>query len=432
MSNSVTVAIHTLGCRVNIYESCAIAERLRELGCTVKKEGICDYYIVNTCAVTAESERKSRQLVRRCAKKGKVLVIGCASQLENTFDDIDNVVYIGGNRNKMAVVDVITDDLSNPKNMVLPMDGAPYENMNLMYGDELFSSCRAFIKIQDGCNGKCTYCIIPKCRGSVRSREVSDIISEAKRLIANGYSEIILTGIEVGAYNKTPLYSLVAQLCEIDGIKRLRLGSLSPNVVSDTFLETVSKLKAFMPHIHLSIQSCSDRILELMKRPYRKKDVYERVAAIRRYMPDCMISADIIVGFPGETESDFYETAQALKELQIFHVHSFPYSERKGTPAETMPDSVSKPLRAERNFKLIGFCAETRKQILDSIIGTRHSVLVEKITGARAFGHTENFLEACLASDGCSIGDIIDIEITSHDGTLIYGSRIDQEDYNER
>jgi len=424
MNSKITVGIHTLGCRVNIYESSAIAERLRDLGCEIKKEGKCDYYIVNTCAVTAESERKSRQLVRRCAKNGKVLVIGCASQLQNAFGDIENVVYVGGNRNKMAVVDVIIGSKEYDKDSVISMDNAEYEEMSLQNGDEIFSKCRAFIKIQDGCNGKCTYCIIPKCRGKVRSRDVDDIVAEAKRLVSNGYKEIILTGIEVSAYNKIPLAELILKVSEVKGLERLRLGSLSPNIISDKFLKAVSLSPIFMPHIHLSLQSCSDKVLSLMQRPYRKKDIFERVEAIRRYFPNVMLSADIIVGFPGENETDFQETVDALQALNVFHVHSFPYSERKGTVAETLPDSVPKAVRNERNARLIEKCGNTRDMIYNSLVGEKFKVLVEKITNNKAFGHTENFLESCFDFNGCSVGDIVEIEITSHDGNLIFGNVI--------
>ena len=185
MSNNITVGIHTLGCRVNMYESCAIAERLTEHGYIVSKKEKCDFHIVNTCAVTAESARKSRQMVRRFAKNAKVLVIGCASQIDNSFSEIENVIYVNGNRDKGKVVDMIIGKIE--ENMsASSMEGASYEDLYLMGTDELFSECRAFIKIQDGCNGKCTYCIIPKCRGRVRSRSMDEVINEAKRLVANG------------------------------------------------------------------------------------------------------------------------------------------------------------------------------------------------------------------------------------------------------
>lgn len=422
MSDKITVGIHTLGCRVNMYESCAIAEMLTLRGCKVVKNGKCDFHIVNTCAVTAESSRKSRQLVRRFAANGKVLVIGCASQIDTSFTDIPNVIYVGGNREKGRVVDRICDGFQcTVEDAVKSMDGAEYECLRLNGTDGLFSECRAFIKIQDGCNGKCTYCIIPKCRGKVRSRSLDDVIDEAKRLVSNGYSEIILTGIEVGAYNQAPLAELICRISELDGLKRLRLGSLSPNVVSDSFLQKISVAKCFMPHIHLSLQSCSDRVLKDMMRPYRKKDIYDRVEAIRRYIPNCAISADIIVGFPGETEEEFLETVDALNELQIFHVHSFPYSEREGTVAASMPNSVPKAIRAVRNSRLIESCSQTKRRLLDECIGKACSVLIEKIVDGVAFGHTEQFYEAKFDAEDHCIGSIVSINISSHNGEILCG-----------
>ena len=400
-----------------MYESCAIAERLKEEGFTVKRGGICDYYIVNTCAVTSESERKSRQLIRRCASKGKVLVIGCASQLNRNYADIPNVIYNGGNKNKSAVIDALRGD-DFCVDAVEDMEGAVYEPMLLNGIDELFSECRAFIKIQDGCNGNCTYCIIPKCRGSVRSREPDEIVEEAKRLTEKGYKEVILTGIEVGAYNKLRLYELINTVAQVDGIKRLRLGSLSPNVINDDFLSNISCNGKFMPHIHLSLQSCNDRILQLMKRPYRKKDIVERVAAIRRYIPNCMISADIIV----ETEEEFTETLELLKELRIYHVHSFPYSERSGTPAATMPESVPKEIRSKRNTHLLAECGKVRESIFEGMVGKVLSVLVEKIQDGVANGHSEEFIETAFPADkNVSVGSILNIKITSYDSDRLYG-----------
>lgn len=424
MNNSVTVGIYTLGCRVNMYESCAIAERLRENGCVVSKKEKCDYYIVNTCAVTNESERKSRQLIRRLAAKGKVLVIGCAAQLDNAFIDIENVIYVGGNTDKGAVVDFILNKNETKVDIVKPMDNVPYEELYICGEDDLFSECRAFLKIQDGCNGKCTYCIIPKCRGSVRSRCPENVVAEAKRLVANGYSEIILTGIEVGAYNKIPLCDLIERVSSVDGVKRLRLGSLSPNIITDKFLSTISKIDNFMPHTHLSIQSCNDSVLANMKRAYRKRDICEKVELIRKYIPNCMLSADIIVGFPGETEDEFSETLETLKELRVFHVHSFPYSERPGTIAAEMTNKVPKNERSERNARLIAACADTKRSILDDKIGQSASVLVEKIVDGKAFGHTEQFLEACFDAENSLVGDIVEIKLTSHDGNVLYGATL--------
>ncbi len=422
MKNNKKVGIYTLGCRVNMYESCAIAERLKERGFEVSHGGDCDYYIVNTCAVTSESERKSRQLIRRCASKGEVLVIGCASQLNPEYLNIPNVIYNGGNRNKARVVDFLCEECDVNGNAVEPMTNAPYEQMYLNGTDELFSECRAFIKIQDGCNGKCTYCIIPTCRGSVRSRDYEDIMAEAERLIEKGYQEVILTGIEVGAYNKLPLYELITKVASLDGIKRIRLGSLSPNIINDAFLNSVSKNEKFMPHIHLSLQSCNDRILRLMKRPYTKKDIIERVNAIRKYIPQCMISADIIVGFPGETHEEFLETVELLKELKIFHVHSFPYSERSGTPAASMPESIPKDVRARRNTYLLSECEKVRNEMFESKIGNSLTVLVEKIEDGVAKGHSNEFIETEFpASDDITVGSIVNVKIKSYGDGCVRG-----------
>lgn len=421
MSNKKSVGILTLGCRVNQYESCAISEMLKQRGFEISKLDNCDYYIINTCAVTSESERKSRQLVRRCAKKGKTVVIGCASQLNDKDYNIENVIYVGGNRNKMNAVEAICGEISE-KMCVAPMNGAEYEKMCITEKDDLFSECRAFIKIQDGCNGKCTYCIIPKCRGQVRSREACEIVNEAQTLVNNGYSEIILTGIEVSAYNKKPLAELIEEVSAVKGLKRLRLGSLSPNVITERFLKTVSELDVFMPHIHLSLQSCSDKILTAMKRPYRKKEIYERIKLIREYIPNCNISADIIVGFPGETDADFEETVNALNELGVFHVHSFPYSEREGTVAATMPNSVPKSIRAERNGKLISENAKTRKRIFENKLNTKTEVLIEKIVGDYCFGHTEDFFEARLDKKNHFVGEYVTVEVIGYDDILLFAA----------
>lgn len=421
MNNSKTVGIYTLGCRVNMYESCALSERLKEKGFEVLNTGTCDYYIINTCAVTSESERKSRQLIRRCAAKGKVLVIGCASQLNDDYINIPNVIYNGGNRNKMSVVDVLTNGINSNESCLETMKDAPYEFMYLNGTDELFSECRAFIKIQDGCNGKCTYCIIPTCRGSVRSREADEVISEAERLSKNGYQEIILTGIEVGAYNKIPLYELIKRVSLVEGVKRIRLGSLSPNIINDKFLQEVSSIKSFMPHFHLSLQSCNDRILRLMKRPYNKADIFDRVEKIKRYFPDAMISADIIVGFPTETEEDFVEIMNAVSELGLYHVHSFPYSERKGTPAAEMQNEVPKHVRAERNIRLSKQCIDSRKAIFSEMKGKVLSVLIEKIVDGTATGHSEEFIETSFPADNKLVGNIVNVEIQSYDENKLFG-----------
>ncbi|MBR0232061.1 MAG: tRNA (N(6)-L-threonylcarbamoyladenosine(37)-C(2))-methylthiotransferase MtaB [Clostridia bacterium] len=418
---SVKVGMITLGCRVNQYESSAIAEKLKASGFEVAhSDSGCDYYVVNTCAVTAESERKSRQAVRRMARTGRVAVIGCASQLKPDIYNIENVFYVGGCRDKQACVDAIINDNGNARvSAVGPMHGAPYEEMSVSGDSGLFSDCRAFIKIEDGCNGKCAYCIIPACRGNVRSRPLGDIIRESERLVAAGYKEIIITGIEVGAYNKAPLSAVIDALSEVEGLKRVRFGSLSPLAVNESFLGSAARSANFMPHLHLSLQSCCDKILRSMRRPYTAKDIFEKVALIREYLPGCMLSADIISGFPGETEEDFAETERAVAALGLFHVHSFPYSEREGTPAAEMPGRVDPAVRYSRSAGLIAASAAVKKNILNGFTGKQLEVLVEKTARGKAKGHTREFLEAEFAQNGCAVGDIIAVTAAGNDGEII-------------
>ena len=421
---SKKIGIYTLGCRVNQYESGAIAELLRARGYEVlQTDRGCDYYIVNTCAVTSESERKSRQTVRRMAKTGKVAVIGCASQLHGELMRLQNVIYIGGCRNKTAVVEAISaDDAAEADSAVYavcPMSGAEYEKMNVTDMGGLFSECRAYIKIEDGCNGKCSYCIIPTCRGRVRSRPFEEVIGEAKKLVCRGYKEIIAVGIEVGAYNKAPLSKLISAFSEIEGLERLRFGSLSPLVITEDFMSAAANSRNFMPHLHLSLQSCCDRVLKDMCRPYRKKDIFERVGLIRKYIPDCQLSADIIVGFPGETEEEYAETEEAVRALKLFHVHSFPYSERAGTKAAEMPDQVPKEVRYDRNSRLIKACEGVKNEIIGSFIGKEKSVLIEQIKNGNASGHTAEYIEAVFPAAEFKVGDTVTVEpVAFEDGVI--------------
>ncbi len=415
------IGIITLGCRVNQYESSALAERLSELGFDVcGDDRDCDYYIVNTCAVTAESERKSCQIIRRAAKSGRVAVIGCASQINKTISGEKNIIFNGGCRDKTRAIEAIINDDGLLHDCVCSLSGAPYEDMHISGSEILFSECRGYIKIQDGCNGKCSYCIIPKCRGSVRSRHADEVVAEAERLVAAGYKEIILTGIEVAAYNSVPLYELVKRVCAVPGLRRLRLGSLSPGILSEKFLETVAQCPQFMPHLHISIQSLCNSVLERMCRPYTKEFVFERIAAARKHIPGCFISADIIVGFPGETEENFLETLHAVERLEIFHVHSFPYSERPGTPAAAMDGSIPPAERSARNTRLIKASGAIKSHLLSGMVGSDVKILVEKCVSGTAYGHTECYAEAKFASDNASVGDIVTAKaVFAENGSLV-------------
>lgn len=419
-----TVGIHTLGCRVNQYESVALAEELTRRGFRVcRDEEVCDYYLINTCAVTAESQRQSRQTVRRFAARGRTAVLGCASQLaKEEFLSIPQVFYVGGCSDKCAVVDAIQQDVADRVwDAVGAMAHAPYESMSVEGGSDLFSSCRAYIKIQDGCSGHCSYCIIPTLRGPSRSRPAADVLAEAERLAAAGYREVVLTGIETSAYSDEPLWKLIDQLSALKarGLKRVRLGSLSPGSVQGEFLRAAAASENFMPHVHLSLQSGSNRILKQMRRPYTREYALERVALLRQAMPNVQVSADFITGFPTETEAEYEESETFVRQANLFHVHAFPFSPREGTPAANMEGAVPVEERKQRCSRLNAVAHACRDAILDTLMGKPVVVLVEKQTGEMAVGHTEEFLE-CTIPTAAAVGDLVVVTVAGHaNGKLI-------------
>ena len=418
-----TVCIYTLGCRVNQYESVAIAEALQSRGYTVTKDDTaCDYYILNTCSVTGESQRQSRQLARRFASRGKTAVLGCASQNQKEdFLSIDGVFYVGGCADKMAVVDAMENETSADR--VTDMQGVLFEPMHVCGTSDLFSSCRAFIKIQDGCSGRCAYCIIPALRGKSRARGEEDIIAEAKRLVQAGYREIVLTGIETSAYGTAPLARLILRLSELKehGLARVRLGSLSIATISETFLDAAAKSSNFMPHLHLSLQSGSTRVLQVMRRPYTREQALEKIALARVRLPNVQISADMITGFPTETEEEYQETESFVKTANLMHVHAFPYSEREGTPAATMDGAVPKEVRKERCARLNAVSAACRNTVLDTFTGKTVQVLVEKIKNGMANGHTEGFLECVFPAEHAAVGEIVSVDVQTHENGRLIG-----------
>ncbi len=401
------VAFYTLGCRVNQYETNAFAEEFMRLGWRVCDfEEKCELYVINTCAVTAESERKSRQIIRRAAKKGAVAVVGCYSQLKHEeVESIPGVIRVGGNIDKTKVVLGLTQS-------VFSFEGCEYERISLQGKTDLFSSCRAYVKIQDGCPNHCSYCIIPTVRGPVRSRPLVDIINECKTLISAGYSEIVLTGIEVSAYDGAPLAHLVSEISSLVGLRRLRLGSLTPTCIDRSLLQAIKDSKVFCHHLHLSVQSGCSRILALMKRKYNKEMLQERIDLIKEYLPDIALSADIITGFPTETEAEAAETLEFCVKNKLMHVHAFPFSPRPGTVAAEMEGQVDKNIRSRRNDELITATNSVRESLLSARIGTVEEILTEKNTHGVCVGHTADFTE-CRFAGSNKAGDYILVNITS-------------------
>lgn len=427
------VGIMTLGCKVNQYESTAIAEEFEKHGFTIGKfSEKCGIYIINSCTVTAESDRKTRQMIRRAARHNPnayVLVTGCYSQLNpGKTAGIDGVDFICGNSNKTRLVDAALGLVaSGEKNhaadiKVDNIDEAPFEHMVIHSSERT----RAYVKIEDGCDNHCAYCIVPHARGRVRSKSPETVIEEVRGLVSNGYREIVLTGIETASYGKDfadkyGLIDLMEAVDGIDGIERIRLGSLDPSILKPEFAERVAKLKHFAPNFHISMQAASDRVLSGMRRKYNTAMVLEYVNNLREKMPEVTFCADFIVGFPGETESDFEETAEFVRRIGFTHLHIFPYSKRAGTEAAEMDGQVSDTVKADRLARLTQVGSECAYKMAESYIGQQKEVLFELCEDGRAVGHTPEFLEVAVITSEDLHNQIKTVKLNGFDGEIYTG-----------
>ncbi len=413
-----TVSFYTLGCRVNQYETRGIAEQLYESGFKIVPFGEpSDFAFINTCAVTAESERKSVAAIKRGANTSKhVIVAGCYSEHKpEIVKNMSGVSFSVGCKDKERCVGAIKSlsDIQS-KYSALSICHAPPKAFPFI------SACRAYIKIQDGCNGNCTYCLIHKLRGRSVIRDMNDILSEAKRLDNAGYKEVVLTGIESSAFGTKNLVSLINEINKLKGIKRIRLGSLDPNVLTDEFIQCIKSTESFMPHLHLSVQSPNSRILKLMKRPYNGEKLLARINALREAIPEIMLSADIITSFPTETEEEFEETLDFVKKYALLHVHAFSFSPRPGTEAYSMEGKIPKDDAKLRNKRLIEVSSEIKHNVLSQKIGTPVEILIESFDGKYFKGHTKDFAEALISHGKFNEGDIITATpVSVKDGFLL-------------
>ena len=427
-----TFEIFTLGCKVNQYESEAIAELLEARGLTqLHGEEKCDLCIINTCTVTGESDRKARQIIRRAITKNPnayILVTGCLAETNlESIKSIKGVDYVCGNADKTKIAEAAIALLeegsknSAPVCDVTDIESAKFEKMSITK----FDRTRAYIKIEDGCESHCTYCIIPKARGKIRSKPFDEVIEEVKKLTEGGCREIVLTGIETGSYGRdigSSLADLLEAVDKIDGIGRIRLGSLDPSIMNPDFVGRISKLKSLAHHFHISMQSGSNSILRAMKRKYNAQMAMESINAIRLAMPDTCFTTDIIVGFPGETEELFEETVEFAKNAKFLMMHVFPYSIRTGTPAASMSDQVDMAVKKDRVSRLSAVGKEIRNNILsDAIRNTRNaSVLFEDYKNGFAYGHTDNFIEVKIRSDRSLHSELHTVNFVSIDGDAIF------------
>ena len=421
------VHIFTLGCKVNIYETGAMEEQFIKHGYELTDD-IADVYVVNTCSVTNIAERKSRQMLRRAKElnpKAIIVACGCYAQVAGKeIANIPEVDIIIGNNEKTQIVNIIEEYKKNKQEEII--SDVMHQNNFLDFGITTYTEMnRAVIKVQDGCDRFCTYCIIPYARGKVRSRVPENILEEIKEISKKGIKEVVITGIHLASYGKdfkeeavekyrknygydekytkfTPnddlhsggfrLIELLEQINKIDGIERIRLGSLEPKLINEEFINRLSKIAKICPHFHLSLQSGCDKTLKAMNRRYTTEEFEKAVELIRKYFKEVSLTTDIIVGFPGETDEDSDKTYQFLKQIKFYKMHIFKYSPKKGTVAEKMPNQIDGKIKEERSKKLIELSNKNEEEYNRNNIGKIVKVLFEEKVGEYYKGHTTNYI----------------------------------------
>ena len=416
------VAFYTLGCKVNQYETEAMLELFEKEGYEkAETEDYADVYVINTCTVTHMSDRKSRQYIRRMKKKNPdaiIAVVGCYSQVSpEEILSIDEVnLVMGTNDRKKIVEEVKKIDASRKVSTVDDiMKVKAFEEIEI---NKTNGKTRAFLKIQDGCDRYCSYCIIPYARGRVRSRDLESIVKEVENLASNGYKEVVLTGIHVASYGKDikdsdiKLLDVIKQINDIEGIERIRLSSVEPILFTDEFVEAVSAMDKVCPHYHLSLQSGCDETLKRMKRRYTTEEYKAIVDRLRAAIPNVSITTDVIVGFPGETNEEFDKTYEFLKDIELTHMHVFKYSPRKGTPAATMENQVDPSTKHDRSEKLLQLNEENFNKFGQKMLDKEFNVLFEQKVGDNKYeGLTENYVKVIVESDNDISEQILKVKI---------------------
>ena len=437
-----TVAFHTLGCKVNTYETEAMQQLMEAAGYSCVEFGErADVYIINTCSVTNIADRKSRQMLHRARKMNEdAIVVAAGCYVESAKDKIDedlSIDIIVGNNNKNEIVNIINEYLQNKKENKFIIDinkEIEYEEFSI---SKINDHTRAFIKVQDGCNQFCSYCIIPFTRGRVRSRKMENILDEVKNLASYGYKEIVLTGIHLSSYgvdfldesynkrmekltqteesdeefvNKNELLCLIENIADIAGIERISIGSLEPRIIKENFIKRLSVIDKFCPHFHLSLQSGCDKTLKNMNRKYTAYEFYEGVELIRKYFNSPAITTDIIVGFPGESESDFEESRKFIEKVKFYETHIFPYSIREGTKAAKM-SQIDGNEKVKRANILNEININNQKEFRDLRLGKEDEMLCEELLikdGIEYFtGYTKEYVKVAFLNRGFKTNDII-------------------------
>lgn len=426
------VALHNLGCKVNAYETEAMQEMLERAGYTIVpfKEGA-DVYVINTCTVTNIADRKSRQMLHRARKMNPeaiVVAAGCYVQAQAEHGEIDECIDIViGNNKKKDLIPLLEQYFQKreKENAVIDINHTKeYEELHLSKTGE---HTRAYIKVQDGCNQFCTYCIIPYARGRVRSRSLESVLEEVRNLAAHGYREVVLTGIHLSSYGidlkDTDLLRLILAVHEIEGIERIRLGSLEPRIITEEFARTIAALPKMCPHFHLSLQSGCNATLRRMNRRYSAEEYYEKCELLRKYFDNPALTTDVIVGFPGETEEEFEESRAFVDKVNFYETHIFKYSRREGTKAAVMKDQIPEQEKAKRSAVMIEMGQKKQADFEKLFAGKQVEVLVEEkvqMEGAEYWiGHTKEYMKVALQSENNLENQLLTITL-NQDAKIIH------------
>lgn len=423
------VAIYTLGCKVNTYESeYAISEFIKRGYEIVDFSEFADIYLINTCSVTNTSDQKSRKMIRQARKRNEnavVAVMGCFSQIrENNNAIMDIVDVVIGNNDKSKIVDLI-EKFINTKEKVLNIKDISKEEFDDIELSIFNTRTRALVKIEDGCENFCSYCIIPYTRGKVRSKKPERVLKEVNTLVANGYKEIVLTGIHTGHYGSDldnyDFSDLLEDLDKIEDLERIRISSIEIVELNDKFLNILKKSKKIVNHIHIPMQAGSDHVLKLMNRRYDKKYFMDKINKIKTIRPNIAITTDVIVGFPNETEEDFNETIEFIKELKLAGGHVFPFSSRNGTPAAKMSGQLTKQEKHERCKKLIKVFDELEEKYYKMHVGKDVIVIPETYQDGYLIGHTDNYLK--VKFKGCEelLGKDVNVLLEKYEDKIMIG-----------
>ena len=424
------VGIYTLGCKVNTYESEYVMSLFKEKGYTISDfDDECDIYIINTCSVTNMSDRKSRQMIRRAKEMNKdafVIVVGCYAEVaKEEIEKIDEVDLVLGNHQK-ANIDKYIEAYFDGKNI----DDTAIENYFYDFGSITYTEkTRAVIKVQDGCNNFCTYCIIPYARGRICSRKPESVIDEITKIADEGIKEVVITGIQVSAYgkdfdNEYRLIDLLEEINKIDGIERIRLGSIEPLMITDEFCNRARKIEKLCHHYHLSLQSWCDKTLKEMNRKYTTDQFRDVVRRLRNLYDDVILTTDIIVGFPNETDEDFEKTYEFLKEIKFYKMHVFKYSPRKGTVAAKMKNQIPAEIKDVRSKRLLQLSNENECDYLNEYIGKKVRVLMEEKDGDYIKGHTGNYIVVKTVGDESDLENFVDVIAEKNGGDCLIGKKM--------